>query len=82
MKKVLDKPKTMCYSVKDAPRRRVRSMKSRTAFHIGCGSSDVPCKLNNEKHEQTPWTILIEKNKVVLKCQCRNIAERTANENS
>ena len=19
----------------------------------------VPCKLNNEKHEQTPWTILI-----------------------
>ena len=23
--------------------------------------SDVPCKLNNEKHEQTPWTILIEK---------------------
>ena len=29
-------------------------------------SSDVPCKLNNEKHEQTPWTILIIKNKVVL----------------
>ena len=44
--------------------------------------SGVPCKLNNEKHEQTPWTILIENNKVVLKCQCKNIAERTANENS
>ncbi len=28
--------------------------------------SGVPCKLNNEKHEQTPWTILI-KIKVVLK---------------
>ncbi|MGN1307795.1 MAG: hypothetical protein ACI4V3_09020, partial [Faecousia sp.] len=54
MKKVLDKLKTMCYYVKDAPRRRVRSMKSRTAFHIGCESGDVPCKLNNEKHEQTP----------------------------
>ncbi len=43
-------------------------MNLRNAFYIGCESSGVPCKLNNEKHEQTPWTILIKKsnNKVVL----------------
>ena len=37
--------------------------------------SGVPCKLNNEKHEQTPWTILIE-TKLFLKhvkyLRCKN----------
>ena len=39
--------------------------------------SGVPCKLNNEKHEQTPWTILIKKNKVVLEtCQIFEMQEQ------
>ena len=42
----------------------------------------VPCKLNNEKHEQTPWTILIIKNKVVLEMSKYFEMQRTANENS
>ena len=31
----------------------------------------VPCKLNNEKHEQTPWTIWW-KTSCSLRCQCKS----------